>query len=265
MTASTTDEHPSSQKPRGRSRAPKPFPLMTFEEALLLPRQILEHGVDGKMRRLTLLDKIGKSLSSSATRTLIVGSSKYGLTSGSNKASSLSVTEVGRAASTAASTSEKIQGFDLAIRRFDPFLKLYEKLTGKRLPDETVLRDEFAHAGIDQADCERAATVFVANMTYLGLVNRVKDADYVMSVDEVMERVPAPASSSATAEDGGSTSVDSRSPSDQATDGRGTKDVESRGPSLHIDVQIHIDAAASAEQVDQIFSSMAKHLYGHNR
>lgn len=34
------------------------------------------------------------------------------------------------------------------------------------------------------------------------------------------------------------------------------------GPSLHIDVQIHISPEASAEQIDQIFASMAKHLYG---
>lgn len=32
-------------------------------------------------------------------------------------------------------------------------------------------------------------------------------------------------------------------------------------PSLHIDVQIHISPESSAEQVDQIFKSMAKHLY----
>lgn len=33
-------------------------------------------------------------------------------------------------------------------------------------------------------------------------------------------------------------------------------------PSLHIDVQIHIDANATPEQIDQIFASMSKHLYG---
>jgi hypothetical protein len=36
----------------------------------------------------------------------------------------------------------------------------------------------------------------------------------------------------------------------------------SGGPALHIDVQIHISPEASIEQIDQIFSSMAKHLYG---
>jgi hypothetical protein len=33
-------------------------------------------------------------------------------------------------------------------------------------------------------------------------------------------------------------------------------------PSVHIDIQIHISAEASADQIDQIFKSMAKHLYG---
>lgn len=33
-------------------------------------------------------------------------------------------------------------------------------------------------------------------------------------------------------------------------------------PSLHIDVQIHISPEASADQIEQIFASMAKHLYG---
>lgn len=36
----------------------------------------------------------------------------------------------------------------------------------------------------------------------------------------------------------------------------------SGSPSLHIDVQVHISADSSPEQIDQIFASMAKHLYG---
>jgi len=33
-------------------------------------------------------------------------------------------------------------------------------------------------------------------------------------------------------------------------------------PSVHIDIQIHISPEASPDQIDHIFSSMAKHLYG---
>ncbi len=37
-------------------------------------------------------------------------------------------------------------------------------------------------------------------------------------------------------------------------------EIQPLGPSLHFDIQIHISAETSAEQIDQIFSSMAKHL-----
>ena len=36
----------------------------------------------------------------------------------------------------------------------------------------------------------------------------------------------------------------------------------SSGPTLHIDIQIHVSPEASAEQIDKIFESMAKHIYG---
>lgn len=35
----------------------------------------------------------------------------------------------------------------------------------------------------------------------------------------------------------------------------------SNGPDLHLDIQIHIDAAATVEQIDAVFASMAKHIY----
>ena len=37
---------------------------------------------------------------------------------------------------------------------------------------------------------------------------------------------------------------------------------DSRSPSVHIDIQIHISPEASVDQIDQIFKSMSKHLYG---
>ncbi|MGY6644680.1 MAG: DUF5343 domain-containing protein [Salinarimonas sp.] len=37
---------------------------------------------------------------------------------------------------------------------------------------------------------------------------------------------------------------------------------KTNSPSLHIDIQVHISSEASADQIDQIFASMARHLYG---
>jgi hypothetical protein len=41
-----------------------------------------------------------------------------------------------------------------------------------------------------------------------------------------------------------------------------TQTASSGGPTLHIDIQVHISADAAPDQIDQIFASMAKHLYG---
>ncbi|WP_420639937.1 DUF5343 domain-containing protein [Candidatus Poriferisocius sp.] len=38
--------------------------------------------------------------------------------------------------------------------------------------------------------------------------------------------------------------------------------VQRTDPEVNINLQIHIDSSASAEQINQIFKSMAKHLYG---
>jgi len=37
--------------------------------------------------------------------------------------------------------------------------------------------------------------------------------------------------------------------------------VNSQLPSIHIDIQIHISSDSKSEQIDQVFASMAKHLY----
>ena len=36
-------------------------------------------------------------------------------------------------------------------------------------------------------------------------------------------------------------------------------------PELHVDIQVHIDAAATPEQIEHIFASMARHLYGRGK
>ena len=79
-----TDQIDESRN-RGRVRT-KPFPVMSFEDALLLPRSIMENGLNGEIQRLTLFGKLGRSPTSSSSRALITNSAKYGLTSGSHSA-----------------------------------------------------------------------------------------------------------------------------------------------------------------------------------
>lgn len=261
MTLPTSLQQSEDPTPR-RSRGPgKPFPSITFEEAISLPRSILEHGFGGEIQRLTLLGELDISPSSSKTRNWISGSFRYGLTEGSYSSPSLSVTEAGRTLldSDLSAPEVRAKWFELAIEQFDPFKQLYAKLRDNRLRDGQVLRDELKRVGVSEGDCAHAAEVFTANLRFLGLVRDVAGSEYVKTIDSVVEELST-----------NSVNV----PSVLATGGIPTEPVgpiegvgqaarPNNRPALHIDIQVHIDPTSSAEQIDQIFASMAKHLYGY--
>ena len=143
---------------------------------------------------------------------------------------------------------------NLAIGQFDTFKQLYEKLTGKRVPGMTVLGDELGSLGIDDGDREKAADIFAANIRYLRLVREISGSEFVMSLSEVEDKLSSPESKDESSIETDLTQVETDKPLAAST--------TASEPSVHIDVQIHIDSTASAEQIDQIFASMARHLYG---
>ena len=246
-------EQPATRRPR------KPFPPMSFKETLILPKGIIDHGLNGEINRLTLLDKIGLKPSSSKTRVLISSSNRYGLTTGSYNSPTLQVTDRGQVSLDSSSLSRKVKEtqFDLGIVQVEPFNKLYEKLKGQRLPDKVVLRDEFGRAGVAESDRDKAAEVFTENLRFLGLVHDVSGNDYVRAIEEILEEEPEFAESAPEQE-----AADSPLETATPVAVNGNTSVATNRPALHIDIQVHIDPASSAEQIDQIFASMARHLYG---
>lgn len=67
----------------------------------------------------------------------------------------------------------------------------------------------------------------------------------------------APANGASAGESGNGASADTSAPLVARPE-----NVASPAPALHIDFQVHIAADAPPEQIDKIFESMAKHLYG---
>ena len=165
-----------------RGRGPtRPFPSVTFEDALFLPKSILENGVNGQIERIALLDKLDYPRNSSKTRDWITGSSKYGLTSGSHSASFLAVTDDGRLTvdSDSPSRAAKEKQFNLAIQQFDHFNSIYERLKGQHLPDLAVLHGELRRTGLTDSASHVAAEVFTANLRFLGLVQEIDGSEFV--------------------------------------------------------------------------------------
>lgn len=245
---------------RGRGRN-KPFPVISFEDSLVLAQGISDHSVDGKIRRLTLMDKISASPSSSKTRDLISSAYKYGLILGSYSSEYLQLSEGGHSLldENTSRQNAKAKQFDLAIGRVESFSELFVKLEGKRFPDKSILEDELRGLGVEESDLEKAARVFEMNLRFLGLVKDIADNEHVVSVKEAdpdnpeTERpIPLPPA------------TDSQIDAVALAQKNGSSASATNRPALHIDIQVHIDAASSAEQIDQIFASMARHFYGND-
>jgi hypothetical protein len=122
--------------------------------------------------------------------------------------------------------------------------------------DGTVEKDQvvtwFQHQGLGGSNASAAAATFAMIAT--------------AEVPQVQTKAGDRPQKSAVKNSRGSTTP-SRSPSKKAEPAvvrasePATSPSSPAGPVVHLDIQIHIPATADAEQIDQIFASMAKHLY----
>lgn len=248
-----------SRRARGRA---KPFPVLKFKETLVLPESILNEGVNGSIQRFTLFEKIKKSPSSGPSRTLVVASEKYGLTEGGTSALSLSVTEDGRTALGNDISRHAIETkFRLAIGQFDPFNNLYRRLSGQRLPAPEVLGDELVKEGVASGDRKTASEIFSDNLRFLGFTQEIAGSEYVRAIEDVLFESSKGGVDEPTEMETEDTNPNRAGTLSAPPAADGVSQASSNGPDLHIDLQIHIDASASPEQIDHIFASMARHLY----
>ena len=250
-----------SAAPEKRRAGRKPYPTWSFERALELPREISSRGVQGSIRRMTLFEELQRSAGSSSARELIANSAKYGLTTGNYNSEHLETTTAGATIATGDLTSDRAackQAFELAIMSTDAFRSVYETLRNKKVPSEQVLYDLLATGGIHRNDCRSAGEVFLANVRTLGLVRDQAGGEYLAPIEQVLEEIPL---QSDTAPDGPSYDAPLDDRDDQVAAIPQAPSIMPDGPSLHVDVQIHIDSSASPEQIEQIFESMSRHLY----
>jgi hypothetical protein len=221
----------------------------------VLAHTIQQHGLDGALRRITVFDRLSRSAESGPSRQLVTDSGKYGLTSGGYQAEYLKLTEDGAKAvnpQTDAQQRKRVQ-FELAVKRIEPFNMLYERLKDKRVPALDVMKDQLD--AIPEADREQCCRVFMENARYLELIRDEAGGDRIIGLDQALEQLPAAPPPHERASQ----------PVKSTKQGEGATSPAPAEPTLHIDVNIHIDSAASAEQIDQLFASMARHLYGRER
>ena len=259
-----TEESTESPTPKTNRRGRKPYPTVPFTEVLELSTTILNHGAANRMNRLRIFDRMDRKPNSGPSRALVSTSLRYGLTTGGNTAEYIDLTADGILIA-AGNTSEpevRKRSFEISIAKFDTFNKVYDALKGQRLPDPDVFEDTFKDAGVQEIDCPQARHVFTENARFVGLIEELSGNDRLVSIEHAMESLSLSRDSKGSDNPSPTSTIAKKPDIEEVEKQQGPIDKATRSyPSVHIDIQIHIDASATSDQIDQVFKSMGEHLY----
>ncbi len=177
------------QKPTSQGEKPNTFkrrsdfPKNTLQEAIRVPKAIEDANGGQPYPPTETAIALGMSPGSSAFRTLLSSSIRYGLTRGSYNQDRISIERLGRNIVQPESPEEARETLVKAALTPETFRSIYEYFRGKKLPEAIYLQDtlirEFA---IKKEHSEMCVNIFNANMEFSGLV-RVATTGRWLSTD----------------------------------------------------------------------------------
>lgn len=221
------------------------FPAFALQEALIIAKTIVENNASKPMRRLTLFNTMGKSPGSGTSRSLITASSSYGLTEGGYKAEFIKLKDRGKAIAEKDDNKAKIDAV-LGVKVFNAFFQHYKNAN---IPSAPAAIDFLKEQGVPENQTKKCLQILLKTGEQIKLIQEISGSRRIVSSEHALEVLSEITPSRELPPPPGT------SPQDTRPSG------EFRLPIPHIDIQIHISADAKPEQIDQIFSSMAKHLY----
>lgn len=157
------------------------FPVHTLEEALAVPQKIADERAGKPFKRLLLADALSISPGSSNCRNLLSSSAKYGLTEGTEKASEIKLTDLGRAATQTERASERQNALRRASAVPDPFARFFTDYKDKKLPSPEmlgkILTADYAIPAEHAGECAR---LIEANGRFAGIVRDIQGSPHVL-------------------------------------------------------------------------------------
>jgi hypothetical protein len=187
--AAASTREKESRKTSRKKRTQRPYPVVAFNQATAIGDAIHRFASGEKIRRLTLLEKLGLSQTSSSTMMLITNSGKYKITKGGYTADWLELTQDGYVACdpNAAARPKLDARYRLAIAGVLPFKVLYEEGVGKKLVAREVMYDWLDVAKIKIEDKAECVDIFVTNVKELGLLRTIAGSETLIPIDQALD------------------------------------------------------------------------------
>jgi hypothetical protein len=187
-TAENSDARNLAPQSRSRTRVPRKFPPLTFEEAILLPNLIQQIAAGQKVRRLTLFEHLNQSPDSNKSRKLVTASAQYGLTVGSYQAEYLELTPEGKLSTAEdVSVAQRFEArFNLAIKNIGPFNILFEKFQNNKVPVRDVMVDSL-DGSVEPEDRGECVDAFIVNLKFLGMLRTIAGSERILTFDHALD------------------------------------------------------------------------------
>jgi len=156
-------------KKKGRSGGPRrPFPAVTLEDALPLPRALREHNGGNPWPPDALASALGLSKKADRFYYLSAGARDYGLTVGTRSAPQIELADLGREIAYATTPQVEIDGLRKAFFKIEVFKKVYEYYKGSALPDPQYLQNTLeAVFSLSPEYHAEFVSVYSANLSFL--------------------------------------------------------------------------------------------------
>jgi hypothetical protein len=228
------------------------FPPLSLKEARQIADTIARQYSGQPTRRLDVFGALGKSPDSGPSRNLVTSSSGFGLTQGGYQAEMLSLTELGKRLAVEGDETATID----AVLKVEIFQKFFENCKNAVVPSQIAAKSFLAANGVPTDRTQACFELILQNGRECGLIASVSGAERVLSREHAIEKKGGIPAAVAKAPDAPSTPAAAT-----ATGGGATSPAtNSRIPSIHVNLEIHLPSDAKPDVYEAIFRSMRKHL-----
>lgn len=170
----------NGEEKKGR-RPLRQYPIHSLSEALRVAQAIQDKNNGQPFKKILLAGAIGVKPSSSNFKEILSSSFKYGLTLGTEKAETISLTELGRSIVKPRDPGEGGRGLVQAAVKPELFRRIYERYDNGKLPQGQFFRSVLeADFGVAPENSEEVAAFVAANGTLAKIIQDIKGSPYVL-------------------------------------------------------------------------------------
>jgi len=157
------------------------FPRDTLEESLAVSQKIMDEMAGKPFKRLLLADALGIAPSSSNFRYLLSSSHQYGLTEGTEKATEIELTDIGRYATQAADPAKRMAALREAATTPEVFGRFYRDYRDKKMPSPEMLgKILVAEYDVPENHADECARLTVENGRFVGIIRDIQGSAHVL-------------------------------------------------------------------------------------